>query len=99
MPPVHPGEHLADFLDDYQLTQYGLAKALRVSPRRINQILHGDRRISLDTALRLARYFGTTAQLWLNLQNHYDLECAARHLSRRIDREVKPRTDIPREVA
>lgn len=99
MAPIHPGEHLVDYLEDYKLTQYALAKALNVSPRRINEIVRGERSITLDTALRLGRYFGTSARFWLNLQADYDIECAQLDLSRRITREVKPRKDIPREVA
>jgi antitoxin HigA-1 len=73
--PVHPGEVLAqDFLGPMGITQYRLAKGTRVPPRRINEIVHGVRAISADTALRLARFFGTSDQFWLNLQTRYDLE-------------------------
>jgi len=99
MAPIHPGEHLADYLEDYKLTQYALAKALHVSPRRIQEITRGDRSITPDTALRLGRYFGTTARFWLNLQADYDLDCAKLTLGKRLVQEVKPRKDIPREVA
>jgi addiction module HigA family antidote len=75
MSPVHPGEILAEeFLTPLGITQYRLAAAIGVSPRRINEIVHGRRRISADTALRLARYFGTSERFWLNLQGRYDLE-------------------------
>ena len=72
--PIHPGEHLAEFLDEFEISQYRLAKDVRVSPRRINEIVHGKRGITADTALRLGRYFGTSAQFWMNLQGNYDLE-------------------------
>ena len=72
--PIHPGEHLADFLDDFGISQYRLAKDIQVSARRINEIVHGKRSITADTALRLGCYFGTSAQFWMNLQGNYDLE-------------------------
>jgi addiction module HigA family antidote len=74
------------------LTQYRLARDLRVTPIRISQIVNGKRSISVDTALRLARYFGTSAAVWLRLQVHYDLEVAEQELSKRINREVKVRS-------
>lgn len=75
MTPVHPGEVLVeDFLAAMGLSQYRLAKGLGVPARRINEIAHGKRAITADTALRLARFFGTSAEFWLNLQAHYDLE-------------------------
>ncbi len=72
--PIHPGEHLAEFLDEFEISQYRLAKDVQVPPRRINEIVHGKRSITADTALRLGRYFGTSAQFWMNLQGNYDLE-------------------------
>ena len=72
--PIHPGEHLAEFLDEFDISQYRLAKDVQVPPRRINEIVHGKRGITADTALRLGRYFGTSAQFWMNLQGNYDLE-------------------------
>src|SRR5688572_30776394 len=73
--PIHPGEVLMEeFLESLGVSQNGLAVAIGVPPRRINEIVHGKRRISADTALRLARYFGTTDRFWLNLQSRYDLE-------------------------
>lgn len=72
--PIHPGEHLAEFLDEFEISQYRLAKDVHVPPRRINEIVHGKRSITADTALRLGRYFGTSAQFWMNLQGNYDLE-------------------------
>jgi addiction module HigA family antidote len=73
--PIHPGEVLlAEFLEPLRVTQHKLAVSIGVPPRRINEIVHGKRRISADTALRLARYFGTTDRFWLNLQTRFDLE-------------------------
>jgi addiction module HigA family antidote len=75
MPPIHPGEVLMqEYLEPLAVTQHRLAVAIGVPPRRINEVVHGKRRISADTALRLARYFGTTERFWLNLQGRYDLE-------------------------
>jgi addiction module HigA family antidote len=77
-PPITPGEVLEEeFLIPMKLSQYRLAKEIHVSPRRINEIVKGKRAITADTALRLGRFFGTTAQFWINLQSGYDLECAA----------------------
>ena len=75
VPPVHPGEILLEeFLTPLGVSQYRLAKAVDVPARRINEIVHGQRRITADTALRLSRYFGTSERFWLNLQARYDLE-------------------------
>ena len=75
MSPIHPGEVLFhEYLEPLHVTQHRLAVAIDVPPRRINEIVHGKRRISADTALRLARFFGTTERFWLNLQGRYDLE-------------------------
>ena len=75
--PIHPGEILLlEFLEPLELSQYRLAKDISVPPRRINEIVHGKRGITADTALRLARYFGTTEAFWMNLQAHYDLQKA-----------------------
>ena len=74
--PIHPGEHLAEFLEELQISQYRLAKVIRTSPRRINEIVHGRRSITADTALRLGQALGMTPQFWLNLQNLYDLDLA-----------------------
>ena len=91
--PIHPGEILLeDFMKPLGLTQYRLALDLRVTPIRISQIVNGKRSISVDTALRLARYFGTSAAVWLRLQVRYDLEVAEQELGKRIDREVKVRS-------
>lgn len=88
--PVHPGEVLMDdFIGPLGITQHRLAVAIAVPPRRINEIVHGQRRITADTALRLGRYFGTTAQYWINLQTHYDLELERDALSDVLDR-IRP---------
>lgn len=87
--PVHPGEILLEeFLREMGISQYRLAKDISVHPRRINQIVHGKRAITADTALRLARYFGTTERFWLNLQAHYDLEVEKDRLGDRLKKEV-----------
>jgi addiction module HigA family antidote len=87
---ITPGEILeADFLKPMGLSQYRLAKDIGVPARRINEIVKGDRAITADTALRLGRYFKMSAQFWLNLQSHYDLELAEDRLGRRLEREVK----------
>ena len=87
--PVHPGEILLEeFLQEMGISQYRLAKDIRVHPRRINEIVHGKRAITADTALRLARYFGTTERFWLNLQTHYDLEVEKDRLGDRLKKEV-----------
>ena len=88
--PVHPGEILLEeFMQPLGLSQTRLGRDLGVSPRRINEIVHGKRSITADTALRLSRYFGTSAEFWLGLQADYDLDVATDRLSDRIDREVK----------
>ena len=89
MPPVHPGEILLeDFLKPMGITQYRLAKSISVPQRRIGEIVAGRRAITADTALRLALFFGTDAQSWLNLQPHYDLAVAEQHLAERPAKEV-----------
>lgn len=93
LPPLHPGEILSEeFLLPLHLSQYRLAHDLGVPPRRVNQIVHGTRGVTADTALRLARYFGTTAQFWLNLQARYELEVAERMSGRQIRETVVPRS-------
>ncbi len=88
-PPIHPGEILEkEYLEPLELSQYRLAKEISVPARRINEIVHGTRAISADTALRLARYFGTTDEFWLNLQMRYDLEVERDRLGRRLRKEV-----------
>jgi addiction module HigA family antidote len=90
MPPVHPGEILLEeFLEPLSVSQYQLAREIRVPARRINEIVHGQRRISADTALRLARYFGTSERFWLNLQARYDLEIEKDRLGGSLD-EIRP---------
>jgi addiction module HigA family antidote len=92
LPPIHPGEILReDFLKEIGLSEYRLAKDIGVPPLRINQIVKGRRAITANTALRLGRYFGTSAELWMNLQAHYDLETARDRLEARINREVQRR--------
>jgi len=89
LPPIHPGEILIEeFLEPYGITQYRLAKSISVPARRINEIVHGKRSVTADTALRLARYFGTSERFWLNLQAHYDLEVEKDRLGDRLDSEV-----------
>lgn len=88
--PIHPGEMLLeDFIKPLGITQYRLARDIGVSPIRVSQIIRGERSITVDTAMRLARYFGTSAVVWLRLQVRYDLECAEANLGPRIQREVK----------
>ena len=89
LPPAHPGEVLAEeFLEPTRLSQYRLAKDISVPPRRINEIVHGKRAVTADTALRLARDFGTTPRFWLNLQVQYELDIEADRLGDRLDHEV-----------
>lgn len=91
LPPIHPGEVLQHLLAEAGLTANALATALRVPANRIGGILKGQRGITADTALRLARYFGTSAQMWINLQAKYDLAAAEDALWNKIEREVLPR--------
>lgn len=96
--PIHPGEILLeDFMKPLGLTQYRLARDLGVTPIRISQIVNGKRSISVDTAMRLARYFGTSPAVWLRLQVRYGLEVAERDMGKRINREVKvrPKPQVP----
>lgn len=97
LPPIHPGEILLEeFLKPMSLSQYRLAKDIGVPARRINEIVHGQRAISADTALRLARFFDMSERFWLNLQVRYDLEVEKDRLGDRLDREVRQRpTDTP----
>ncbi len=89
--PIHPGEILLEeFLNPMQISQYRLAKEIHVDPRRINEIIHGKRAISADTALRLGTFFGMTAEFWLNLQSHYDLEQLRMESGTEIIRKIKP---------
>ena len=89
-PRVHPGDVLQEeFLVPMGISQYRLAKEISVPARRINEIVHGTRAITADTALRLGRYFGMSEQFWLNLQAHYELEREKERLGKRLDEEVK----------
>ena len=89
LPPIHPGEVLMEeFLEPMGISQYRLAKDISVPPRRINEIVHGKRSITADTALRLGRFFGMSPQFWLNLQTRYDLEVAEDLLGARLEHEV-----------
>lgn len=89
--PVHPGEILRDeFLTPMDLSVYRLAQALRISRPRLNDIVRGRRAVTIDTALRLGRYFGTTPAFWINLQTRFDLEVAERTVRRKIEREIEP---------
>lgn len=88
--PIHPGEILnEEFLKPFHISQYRLANEISVPPRRINEIVHGRRSVSADTALRLARYFGTSDQFWINLQTRYDLEMEKDKLADRLEKEVR----------
>ncbi len=90
MPPVHPGEILMEeFLTPMGISQYRLSRDISVPPRRINEIVHGTRSVTADTALRLGRYFGVSPQFWLNLQSHFDLEQERDRLGDRLEQEVQ----------
>jgi addiction module HigA family antidote len=94
--PIHPGEILLEeFLKPMNISQYRLAKDIGVHPRRINEIVHGKRAITADTALRLSRYFGLSERFWLNLQTRYDLEIEKDRLGDQLEREVKVLTTVP----
>jgi addiction module HigA family antidote len=96
LPPIHPGEILLEeFLKPMGISQYRLAKDISVPPRRINEIVHGKRSISPDTALRLSRYFGLSERFWINLQARYDLEVEKDRLQDRLDKEVLVYTAAP----
>jgi len=87
--PIHPGEHLAEFLEEHGISQYRLAKDVHVPARRINEIVHGKRAITADTALRLGRFFSMEPGFWMNLQTRYDMEKAADALAGQLD-DVTP---------
>lgn len=90
LPPVHPGEVLLeDFMKPFGLSQYRVAKDIGVSPIRISQIVKGKRAVTADTAIRLGRYFGTSAEVWMRLQARYDLEVAREEIGERIEQEVR----------
>ena len=95
LPPVHPGEILRDeFLKPMDISVYELANAIKVPRTRVNDIVLGRRAITVDTAICLGRYFGTSSEFWINLQARYDLDVADRTLRRRIEKEVSPRAAI-----
>lgn len=88
---IHPGEILMEeFLAPLGVSQYRLAKDVGVPPRRINEIVHGTRGVSADTALRLAQFFGTTPQFWMNLQNHYDLSVSKKAIGVPLEKLIQP---------
>jgi len=90
LPPIHPGEILMEeFLEPMEISQYRLAKDISVPPRRINEIVHGKRAITPDTALRLSRYFGLSERFWINMQARYDLEVEKDRLKDRLVKEVQ----------
>jgi len=90
--PVHPGEILLEeFLLPLEISQYRLAKDISVPPRRINEIVHGKRAVTADTALRLSRYFGTSPEFWMDLQTAYELEIIAREIGDKVESEIAPR--------
>ena len=90
LPPIYPGEILLEeFLEPMGISQYRLAKDISVSPRRINEIVHGKRAITPDTALRLSRFFGLSERFWINLQTRYDIEVEKDRLSERLEKEVQ----------
>ena len=91
MPPVHPGEVLRDELDELSMSPHALAKALVVPPNRITAILKGQRGITADTALRLSRYFGTTPEFWMNLQQTFELRTAEEHFGAEVSSSVQQR--------
>ncbi len=89
-PPIHPGEILLeDFLKPMRISQYHLAQEVGVPPRRIHEIVHEERGITADTALRLGRFFGIEARFWMNLQTRYDLETTREAMADRLDQEVR----------
>ncbi len=92
LPPVHPGEILRDeFLEPMGLSVYELANSIKVPRSRANDIVRGRRAVTTDTALRLGRYFGTTAEFWINLQTRHDLDVADRNQRKKIEQEIEPR--------
>ncbi len=91
IPPVHPGEILkVDFLEPLNMSVNAFSKAIKVPRARLNDIVRGKRGVSADTAMRLGRYFGVSAQFWMNLQSHYELEMAKQALGDRLGREIRP---------
>ena len=97
LPPVHPGEtSMEEFIKRLGISQYRLCEDISVQPRRINQIVHGERAVTAETALRLFRYFGTSERFWMNLQSRYDLEVEKDRVGDRMDTEMK---EMPRETS
>jgi addiction module HigA family antidote len=95
LPPIHPGEILnLEFLQPFGISQYRLAQEVGVPPRRINEIVHGQRGVTANTALRLARYFGTSERFWTNLQSAYDLEIERDRLGDDLRKEVRVLNDV-----
>ena len=93
LPPIHPGEVLREeYLKPLALSVYRLAQELKIPRPRVNDIVLGRRAVTIDTALRLGRYFGTTPEFWINLQTRYDLDTAERNVRLEIEREIQPRT-------
>ncbi|MBF0261547.1 MAG: HigA family addiction module antidote protein [Magnetococcales bacterium] len=95
IPPIHPGAHLAEFLEEYRISEHRLAKEIHIPPRRVNEIIHGKRGISADTAFRLGHFFGTTPEFWMNLQSRFALESERERLIRELHqitsiREISP---------
>jgi addiction module HigA family antidote len=91
LPAIHPGEHLRDELDELGLSARAFARLLDIPVNRVTQILNGQRGVSADTALRLSRYFGTSAEFWMNLQQTYELRIAEQEAGREIAARVRPR--------
>jgi addiction module HigA family antidote len=95
MPPIHPGEILLeDFLKPMGISQYRLAKDIHVPARRINEIVHGTRAVSTDTALRLSRYFGMSDQFWIRAQTNYDIETVRDQMANTLN-QIRPAASIP----
>ena len=88
--PVHPGAYLKELLDELELSQYQLARAVGVSPMRISHLVHGKRPVTAELALRLGRYFGQSPRYWVNLQSRYDMDVAEETLGVQVTREVRP---------
>jgi addiction module HigA family antidote len=94
--PIHPGEILLDeFLNEFGVTSYALAKAIGVPTNRVTGIVNGDRSITADTALRFGRFFGNSPEFWMNLQMHYDLEVAERRVGRQVLRDIEQISWMP----
>ena len=88
-PPIHPGEHLAEFLEEYGIKPYSLAKSLKLPRNRIERLVRRETGLSADTAFRLARFFGTTPEMWMNMQSNYEMSVAHIQLGKTLD-EIEP---------